>query len=284
LTAWEKAGPALGVAVALLTTLGSFCLTAQANSLTAEANKTTSEQAELSRRQQNEQAKINRQQQAADRFARAVDQLGQTGAERDNIRLGGVFALDSLMHDSQEFTPRVTEMLCAFIRTHLVIPTNQSLQKADAEIPPDVKAAIMVLSRRPNPEDRRYRLDLTDINLNGAKLSEVDLQYADLRGSTLMRADLTRANLSGARLGGANLSDACLGKADLQRADLEGANSAGSYASLFDAHLNDTDLRNASLGKINYRGHELRVAKTDGATLPPRKDPEGQLPADDRCG
>ena len=65
--------------------------------------------------------------------------------------------------------------------------------------------------------------DLTDADLNWAKLWHADLTDADLTGAYLHRADLWEADLSGA-----DLTDADLNNADVYGADLTGANLSGS--------------------------------------------------------
>jgi hypothetical protein len=77
--------------------------------------------------------------------------------------------------------------------------------------------------------------DLTDANLNGANLFYADLYKADLRD-----ANLTNANLTGA---------------DLYSADLHYANLTGAYlyyADLFGADLTDANLNGANLTGANY--------------------------------
>lgn len=262
----RETAPVVAAFGAVLTTSVSLYFTAQ-------ANHATTEQVELSRRQQ-----------AADRLARAGDQLGQAGADRLGIRLGGIYALDSLMHDSDENAPRAVEMLCDFIRARLTIPEKPDPHAANVPIPADILAAFRVLNRRPHPEDRAYQLDLSRIMLNGAVLPGAKLQGADLRGSKLIHADLTGADLHGSRLGGADLRDACLHHANLQRANLEGSDPAGTHADLTDAHLSGADLRGARLHDADLRGPELSGADLSGAVLPPDKAQTGPVPARDRCG
>jgi uncharacterized protein YjbI with pentapeptide repeats len=76
-------------------------------------------------------------------------------------------------------------------------------------------------------------LDLTGVNLSGAKLSGVDLSEVDLSDSCLSGADLSQAKLYAACLTGANLSHANLSCASLNGAlftlaDLSGASLSGA--------------------------------------------------------
>ena len=64
---------------------------------------------------------------------------------------------------------------------------------------------------------------LVDSVFDGAKLYEADLTKADLTGASLVGADLRRAKLFRAVLRGADLTGARLEGADMARADLSGA-------------------------------------------------------------
>ena len=64
---------------------------------------------------------------------------------------------------------------------------------------------------------------MTEVVFDGAKLYEADLTKADLSGASLVGTDLRRAKLFRATLRGADLTDARLTGADLTRADLSGA-------------------------------------------------------------
>ena len=64
---------------------------------------------------------------------------------------------------------------------------------------------------------------MKEVVFDGAKLYEADLTKADLTDASLVGADLRRAKLFRATLRGADLTDARLTGADLTRADLSGA-------------------------------------------------------------
>jgi uncharacterized protein YjbI with pentapeptide repeats/DNA-binding Xre family transcriptional regulator len=101
--------------------------------------------------------------------------------------------------------------------------------------------------------------NLSEVNFQGANLSDADLSDADLsevnlRGANFQGADLSNADLSKVNLRGANLSDA-----DLSDADLRGAN-------LSDADLSDADLSGADLSDAGLSGADLRGARIDAQT------------------
>jgi hypothetical protein len=268
---------ALGNLLSVLFLAVGLYLTHQANQETSTANR--------------EQQRLTEQGQITDRFSKAVEQLGQPGADKIDVRLGAIYSLERLMRDSAVDHPTVVDVLTAFIRVHA--PADDDLNRvggiAEPSAPPvDIQAALTVLGHRDANRDRS-QLDLSDTNLTGANLTganlsganlfhaylfhaylgdasltradlaranlgRADLTGTDLREANLTRADLGRANLGGAKLGGANLTLANLGGADLARADLRGAN------------LISADLTNANLTNANLTGADLTCARTDAET------------------
>ncbi|ONH54595.1 hypothetical protein CcI49_29970 [Frankia sp. CcI49] len=185
-------------------------------------------------------------------YATAISQLG---ADSLDIRLGGIYALERIAHDSTADQRTVVEVLSAFVREHT----------GTGDPPPprpttDVQAALTVLGRLPH---RRGipRADLTGAHLVGANLIGANLTSAQLGGVNLARADLISANLSGARLTMANLTGALLHGANLTGAGLFAVN-------LTDARLPMADLTRAELVAANLTGAwELtaqQVAETRG--------------------
>ncbi len=93
-------------------------------------------------------------------------------------------------------------------------------------------------------------LDLSNVDFKGADLFATDLSDAKLDGAILAHTNLNRAILRGADLSGADLSDASmfaviLNGANLVRAELSRARIIGE---LKDAHLEDAKLIGADLG------------------------------------
>lgn len=268
--------------VTVLTAVAALLFTARSLDYTADATSATRQQMHLS-----EQGQIS------DRFGKAVDQLGQEGENKLSIRLGGIYALERVMRDSADDEPTVIEVLCAFIRTHAPSPLKTPEHVNTSSL--DVRAAVTVLARRPNPNaNQNQRLDLADtllglpgVALSGAHLARTslfgaDLLRADLSGADLSGADLRHANLGGANLQEANLSGAGLIGADLPQAKLSGTNLIGANlinadlqladlrgADLRGADLRHVDLRGANLSTTNLRDANLDGANVDAATLLP---------------
>ncbi len=210
--------------------------------------------------------RLSRRGQITERFTKALERL--SSAELYG-RIGGIYALERIMHDSPGHLNDVIEVLAAFTRHHApAVPGEppetrrrgwpRRYSHADpgaCELPPlpalDIQVALTALGRRPRrrtsplvPADlsnlylRGARLDemnLHGIIFDGADLRDSHLDNADLRGAQLNHADLRRANLFGA-----DARDASLTGADLRRAGLVG-----------------TDLRGARLGSADLRGARL---------------------------
>ncbi|WP_405096289.1 pentapeptide repeat-containing protein [Micromonospora sp. NBC_01412] len=230
-----------------------------------------------------DQQRLSAQGQITERYATSVEQLG---SEKLDVRLGAVYALERIARDSAQDEGPIIEVLCAFLRTHA--PVQPALQGRAEESPPDVRAAVTVLGRRPRPTWPEHRvLDLTNVYVSipsaalprswfaGTELALWDLTDTDLTGSTFTGALLHRAHLDSARLVDADLSDAVLTEATATHANLAGANLSGadlrdanlSRADLSGADLRDADLRDADLTGANLRGADLTGAKLRGADL-----------------
>jgi hypothetical protein len=147
----------------------------------------------------------------------------QLGSEKVVVRLGGIYALEGVMNNSDQYYRSVLETLTAFVR-------NGSRATSLSPLPIDIQAALTVIGRRSGIGDL---LDLSVTNLPQADLFRANLTYAILTYANLTHAILTRANLTYAILTYANLTDADLSGANLTDAnliyaDLSGANLIGA--------------------------------------------------------
>jgi uncharacterized protein YjbI with pentapeptide repeats len=238
-----------------------------------------------------DQLDLQRGAQLADRFTRAIDQLGKSDPEDRNVRIGGIYALEQIARESRELHWPVIEVLTAFIREH-----------RSPNVPTEIQAALTVIGRRRIDQDQAPldlhsallpSVDLREAHLEGAKLEGAHLEGADLRYVRLERSRLGEAHLEGARLEGARLEEADLRNAhlepavpaqiersvplddqlkptnlsgaDLREADLQGARLEG--ARLDDAHLEGADLRYAHLRRANLAGAHLEGANLVGAYM-----------------
>ncbi|MFI7451927.1 pentapeptide repeat-containing protein [Nonomuraea sp. NPDC049714] len=150
--------------------------------------------------------------QIADRYTKAVEQLGAT---KTNIRLGGIYALERLAQDSPRDHQTVYDVLAAFVRERDRKPVEEGVQSS-FDPAADTQAALTVIGRRNGTRDVSA-LDLSRSLLHGAFLDRANLRGVNLFNADLGSADLNGADLTGANLTGANLTDANLIGADLRR-------------------------------------------------------------------
>jgi pentapeptide repeat protein len=195
------------------------------------------------------QQQLTEQGQITDRFGRAIDQLG---SDKLDVRLGGVYALERLMHDSSADEPNIIEVLSAYIRdhTHNSAESHATTWKSPpVHVSTDVQAALTVLGRRPDPI-HHHNIDLTYADIADAYLGGADLVGANLGVANLTHAYLAGANLAGANLVGANLSGTYLTGAYLYRADLRDANL--THAWLVGANLAGAKFYGANLSGVTW--------------------------------
>lgn len=225
---------------------------------------------------------LSREGQVTDRYTKAIEQLG---SKKLDVRIGGVYALERVAHDSTRDHPTVMEVLTAFIREHSRTqwpPSEANGAEPERLARPDVQAAVTVVGRRNEKQDiRRIDLhgadlrgaDLTRLNLRRANLTRVNLAGAnlprpDLGGPDLSDANLREADLSGADLGDGDLRGTHLDKANLRKADLSGANlSLRTTISLSGTTYRRVDLPRADLREADLRGVRLRGANLIRANL-----------------
>lgn len=218
---------------------------------------------------------LNREGQITERFTRAVEQLAND--DKLDIRLGGIFALERIAHDSETHYEPVLEVLTAFLResarrrpeSAAGAQSSAWAPSARDEVPDlrtDVQAAATVLGRRDRRHERPdYSLDLRGVDLRKASLSRAHLEDANLEGAHLEWASLVGARLHGAILFGAHLERADLGGADLERAILNEAHLES--ANLSAANLEWTFLSDAHLEGANLDLARMELALLDRANL-----------------
>jgi uncharacterized protein YjbI with pentapeptide repeats len=197
----------------------------------------------------------------SNQVSKGFEQLGN----KDSVvvRLGGIYALEGVMNNSDQYHRPVLEALSAFVREG----TQGGVLNNPA---PDIQAALTVIGRR-SESPKSEGPDLAGAQIIGADLNEANLNGANLSGANLSKANLRDAYLSGdttilkaANLSGADLNAAVLSKAYLKGTDLSGADLTGAYlfaADLSGANLSNAYLTVAHLGGANLSGANLRGAK-----------------------
>lgn len=202
----------------------------------------------------------------AERFARAVDQMG---SEKDDVVLGGLYALEALANSAEGYQSQVTEVLSAFVRQHA---RNRDTPSSSGEpltrdLTVTEQGALTILGRNPSWSGR---VDLSDADLRGAKLAGADLTGADLEDTKLQGAFLSGARLSGANLLGVDLSHAFLSDAYLCNAKINSADLTGAFllkADLTGSEFNSTFLTSADLTGASFSHADLSYTKLTGADI-----------------
>ncbi len=186
---------------------------------------------------------------------KSVDQLWSKDIGE---RISGIRKLERIAKDYPTEHWAIMEELAEFIR---IQAPRQEEEERSPKLREDIQAALTVIGQRDRKKDpENQRLDLSKVNIAGAKLMKAQLQGAFLYEANLEKANLIDANLREANLRGTNLKGAWLHEANLQKAYLNEAN-------LQEAELSSTYLQAASLNKANLQRADLRVAKLRGANL-----------------
>ncbi len=278
-----RSPPSAATATALLTAIaaiGALYFTAQQSAAT---------QVQIAQAEQG---------QVTSRYTSAIEQLGNESLQ---VRLGGIYALERLAHDSPSDQSTIVEVLSAYLRGKFPPGTAPECSAPPAPtsvngaallrvpLASDVRAAMSVLGRRETIKDGPARVDLSDACLS--TLTPTDFRLLDPRPSALIdalgqppgpmdsanleRTNLSRADLTGVtwshpRLAGADLrgtilTSALLRQADLKDADLRQANL--DRADMDGADFTASDLSGASMGSSSFSNASFRLAILNDAVL-----------------
>jgi uncharacterized protein YjbI with pentapeptide repeats len=226
--------------------------------------------------------------QVTERLSHAVQQL--TENQDLTARLGAIFSLERVAHESSADYATVMQILAAFVRTATPWKPNGEEQGSPPpeEIPPlreDVQTILTVIGRRQHIYEKtgEVPLDLGKADLRKADLTDGHFEWVDLTGAHLEHARLVgtrawfltqahlehawleRARLQHADCSWANLTDAWGERAHLEKASLHCANMKS--ARLTYAHMNGADLYGAKLTEADLKWSDLSFAKPIYADL-----------------
>ncbi|WP_328333343.1 pentapeptide repeat-containing protein [Streptomyces sp. NBC_00455] len=257
-----------------------------------------------------DQAELTREGQVTERYVAAIKLLGSAS---ETERLGGIYALERIMKDSEKDHWTVVEVLASFVRDRCARHDETQIVEVDGEHgtltvsnPPerDGLVAFQVLCRRPDREEA-HRVDLRDVTLHevqveGGRLQDFDLSGADLHAATfidcnfesvrLNEATLNKATLASCNVSKATFDDASLEgtkfhnvsleKASFRRAQMEGTSI--DKASMEDADLRESDIEDALFSDVSLHGARFEGASLHGETVfqdAPGLTPEQLTPA-----
>jgi uncharacterized protein YjbI with pentapeptide repeats len=214
---------------------------------------------------------LTRRRDLAERYSKAIAQLA---AEKTEERLGGIYALEYLMHDSPRDQQTIVAVLAAFVREHRPVAIvdsspsavnategntgNDNSRGVGDGLTTEIRAALTVLARRPQRTEPGP--DLGGVNLNQATLGAARLAGADLGAAQLQNAFLSSARLQHAYLAGAQLQDSVMQSVQLQDATL-------ANAQLQRAYMWFAKLQRANLDRVNLDGARMPFACLKGAYL-----------------
>jgi hypothetical protein len=209
---------------------------------TALAYVQFTQQQQAAQQQFTEQQRASRDLLISNQVAKGFEQLG---SDKALMRLGGIYALEGVMNNSEQYHQPVLEALSAFVRD------CTRTKRGDGPPATDIQAALTVIGRRKVLVEGETPV-LLGVNIPRAFLIDANLSRANLMGANMTQAQLDAADLNSAYMIYANLTQASIGGANLSNADLSNAN-------LHDTYLDYADLRGAHLGNADLRGANLRV-------------------------
>ncbi len=160
---------------------------------------------------------------------KATDSLSKTDKDGNPLiasRLSGIYALEQIAKDNIAHHIKIIEILCTYIRDNSPKEHKQDfISEADVllnripKLRKDIEEALNTIGRLQTECEQENRLDLSNCNLQGAFIPNINMKAANLSGANLIAArfneqkDFTNtifwnANMSNIYLTGVNLDKA----------------------------------------------------------------------------
>ncbi|MFI7240886.1 pentapeptide repeat-containing protein [Streptomyces qinglanensis] len=212
-----------------------------------QARRDSAKQADLTRRsiEQAEkssatQAQIAAEQQITERYTQAIQLLS---SEEPTSRLGGLYALERIMIDSEKDHATIVKVLAAFVRQQATLPIAG---REGPRVPhEDVQAALSILGQRPK-RDEEFTVNLSETYLRGCTLKNCNYADFDFTDAILTESSFTRVNLEDSTFMDADISDSSWDDVQLK----------GAYMSGIKAHevrfYTRMDLTNCQMGHSEW--------------------------------
>lgn len=143
-----------------------------------------------------------------EQFARGIDKIADQ--HHVEVRIGGIYSLGQLAHESRDDYWPIMELLAAYVRSR----AHRSAESALTSDNPDIQAAIRIIAWRDAGCDPDVHAHLD--------LSETTLREIDFGDANLAHVELDGADLEGAIFGGADLRGATLGERNHVTTNLRG--------------------------------------------------------------
>ena len=224
------------------------------------------------------------------------DATEKLGDKSPSVRIGGIYALDTLARSNEPYLVRIVKILCAHLRETAKQKDYQENHKNEPSN--EIQSLLEVLSelnrfseeKKEGKQSKPVRLNLSGAYLVGANLENACLNRADLSGTKMRKANLLRAHLQKAILKKANMMDANLEEAQMQEAILTEADMRRAIlieaqmqsailtkawmlsailkgAQMQDAILKEVQMQNAYLSGAQLQDANLKDAQLQGAVL-----------------
>ena len=203
-----------------------------------------------------------------------------------SVRLGGIYALDTLARSNEAYLVRIVKILCAHLRETAKQSKDEEDKKKDGEASEkkyaeqykdkpsnEIQSLLEVLSelnrfseeKKGDRQSNPLHLNLSGAYLVGANLESACLNRADLSGTDMRKAHFPQAQLQWAILKNANMKETRLWGAQMQRANLEKAEM--QEVRLQEAQMQRADLKNAKMQKARLWKAEMQEARLERARL-----------------
>lgn len=167
----------------------------------------------------------------AERFYRACEQLGNPSR---HVRLGALYALESIAKDSDRDFDQVVSVISAYVREEARKDESASYDYVRAEpgtaqssrCPEDIQAALTILGRRRTirDQDDGPPLDLSNTVLSGARLRDANLQKAIFDNSVMHNVRIHDCNFARAQFKHADVRGSEFYSTDLRQTNFVSAN------------------------------------------------------------
>ncbi|MDQ1023232.1 hypothetical protein QF035_000814 [Streptomyces umbrinus] len=140
--------------------------------------------------------------QVTDRFTKALERLS---SDKQYVRIGGILALEQILHDAPEQSEDAQTVLQNYLLEHTPKAGDEWAETPEPGEPmaPEVQTALNTVTKA--SRHAVYRIRLPDRSLVLLDFRELDLMNADFNKSDFRGADLEKAHLWGLHMDSADL-------------------------------------------------------------------------------
>ena len=217
--------------------------------------------------------------QIADRFAKAAGQLsalGSNGTPFLTVRLCGIYSLEQIAKDSEEYYEPVINLFATYIREHASMLPQTTTTPNKNKLREDLQTILTIIAKKDRTNrGKLLKLDLQNIclrnaNFGNAHLGNTDFSYSDLSevefgNASIAYSSFSNANLCSAYFGpGREIAPIVLNRAFNLEDHLRGNDSSPTFTW---CNFDGADLRRACLIGTKFTGTSLKGVDFEGATL-----------------